>query len=292
MIVKERDPTIAVEILDQPINCSLMMVVDDEIQIKRKQFQSVGGSFCNSIKCTERASSHVQVEETQYKNENFDDAGIASNLLDDGKYSVNEVKELQLANGLLMAELAQVRERYQKALEEGIEMQKLLHEYEQTMNSIIMSRNSTSNNIETGEVCMGANSQHGLISAQVAIANLQHRYDEMRKACELMKVNEDSLKSAITQLQSELEAADSRFNMVKKHAEERLQIANEEVHRLRTTLEIDLSTTKAKLLKTELKVSGLERSLEAKNKENCELMAICDELIQKIDSLGGNNIKV
>lgn len=85
-------------------------------------------------------------------------------------------------------------------------------------------------------------------------------------------------------LQTDLASADRRYEALKQHAEEKLEEANEELHRLRTTLEIELSTTRAKLHKSELKVTSLESTVEAKSRENAELMAICDELIQKIDS--------
>ena len=51
-------------------------------------------------------------------------------------------------------------------------------------------------------------------------------------------------------------------------------------------LDAELSATKAKLHKAELKISSLESVVEAKSRENAELMAICDELIQKIDAQG------
>lgn len=52
---------------------------------------------------------------------------------------------------------------------------------------------------------------------------------------------------------------------------------------MKETLEFELSATKAKLLKSELKISSLESAIEAKTKENSELMTICDELIHKMD---------
>lgn len=52
---------------------------------------------------------------------------------------------------------------------------------------------------------------------------------------------------------------------------------------LKASLENELSVTKAKLLKSELKISSLEASIEAKTRENNELMTICDELIHKMD---------
>ena len=49
------------------------------------------------------------------------------------------------------------------------------------------------------------------------------------------------------------------------------------------TLELELSSSKAKLLKSELKISSLESAIESKSRENSELMTICDELIHKMD---------
>lgn len=47
--------------------------------------------------------------------------------------------------------------------------------------------------------------------------------------------------------------------------------------------EDELSLAKAKLLKAEVRANTLENTVASKTKENTELMAICDELIQKID---------
>lgn len=86
------------------------------------------------------------------------------------------------------------------------------------------------------------------------------------------------------QLRRELADSQRNYDMLLGHAQGRMQEANEELHRLRSGLEIELSATKAKLHKAELKVSSLEGALEGKTHENVELMTICDELIQKIDS--------
>lgn len=51
----------------------------------------------------------------------------------------------------------------------------------------------------------------------------------------------------------------------------------------KASLENELSVTRAKLLKSELKINSLESSIEAKTRENSELMTICDELIHKMD---------
>lgn len=60
--------------------------------------------------------------------------------------------------------------------------------------------------------------------------------------------------------------------------------ANAEIARVRASYELEVSTFKAKLHRSELKVTSLEQSLEAKAKENAELLKICDELIGKMDN--------
>ena len=59
--------------------------------------------------------------------------------------------------------------------------------------------------------------------------------------------------------------------------------AGKEIAKVRQEYEDQLSLAKAKLVKAEVKVSTLENTVANKTKENGELMAICDELIQKID---------
>lgn len=58
---------------------------------------------------------------------------------------------------------------------------------------------------------------------------------------------------------------------------------NGESKNTKEALEYELSATKAKLLKSELKISSLETAIETKTRENSELMTICDELIHKMD---------
>jgi hypothetical protein len=87
----------------------------------------------------------------------------------------------------------------------------------------------------------------------------------------------------VNQLRKELTEARENYNVLLGHAQQKMTEANEELHRLRTGLESELSVTKAKLLKADLRVASLEGAVEAKGKENTELMTICDELIQKID---------
>lgn len=90
--------------------------------------------------------------------------------------------------------------------------------------------------------------------------------------------------SSITNLQRELISAQKKCDAIKSHAEERLETANQEISRLKNAYDGEISLLKAKLSKNEYKVKSLEGVIDMKTKENQELMAICDDLIQKMDS--------
>ena len=52
--------------------------------------------------------------------------------------------------------------------------------------------------------------------------------------------------------------------------------------------EKEIALLKAKLQKGELKMKGLEQTIEQKKTENAELMAICDDLIKKMEGHDSN----
>ncbi|KAG8273135.1 Transforming acidic coiled-coil-containing protein 2 [Homalodisca vitripennis] len=60
--------------------------------------------------------------------------------------------------------------------------------------------------------------------------------------------------------------------------------ANQELDLIRRSHQVEQAKLKAMLKKAEVRVTSLEESLEQKSKENQELAAICDELINKVGS--------
>ena len=59
--------------------------------------------------------------------------------------------------------------------------------------------------------------------------------------------------------------------------------ANNETARVRQEASNEASALRAKITRAELAVKSLESTIEAKTQENKELMAICDDLILKMD---------
>ncbi len=195
---------------------------------------------------------------------------------------------------LLQGEVDVLQEKLAAALQSGAEMRAMLGEYELTMEQMIRARNGTppttlrcppDDNVEGGGEDGRERRQLAvdLRAMTIAFANCKERYEEARHIVEKVRAHEEGLKANISALQTELASGARRYDELRRHAEGKLCEANEELFTLKSTLEIELSSTRAKLHKAELRISSLEGALEGKTRENGELMAICDDLIQKID---------
>lgn len=143
-------------------------------------------------------------------------------------------------------------------------------------------------------------SQSELTQVEQSFKDLRLRYEEQKTLLEKYKASEAILKKTIENLQTDVIHSEKRVDAVKAHAEQKLTEANTELNRLKQQYDSDLSRmkqqyeddlalTKAKLTKAESKVRGLEGQVEQKQKENDELVAICDDLIQKMEKNGGNS---
>jgi uncharacterized protein YlxW (UPF0749 family) len=86
-------------------------------------------------------------------------------------------------------------------------------------------------------------------------------------------------------VQGELTASERRYEVLRRHAEDRISDLTGQVQRDRAAYEDEVSVLRAKLSKTDLRVQSLEANVEAKARENSELVSICDQLISKMDSL-------
>merc|ERR1712183_1261255 len=98
----------------------------------------------------------------------------------------------------------------------------------------------------------------------------------------LAEKNEEQLKNFVEEYKEKLQKADKKYNLLKSHAEERLEDANIEIEKIRSGQDNEKVKLNAIVQKTEMKVRNLERTLAQKTKENEELTKICDELIAKV----------
>ncbi|KAJ3408933.1 Transforming acidic coiled-coil-containing protein 3 [Chytriomyces hyalinus] len=102
----------------------------------------------------------------------------------------------------------------------------------------------------------------------------------------------DAAKKALLALQQDgddrVRLIEDRYEVLKAHAEEKLQEANIEIARVRAGLEKEIAALRVKISRSELHVASLEKTVESKVAENAELTKICDDLLMQIENATGN----
>jgi len=100
------------------------------------------------------------------------------------------------------------------------------------------------------------------------------------------KQNTDILKKFSEESVKYTEDQKQRYQVLKQHAQEKLNEANSEIERLRRAHSSETEGLQAQLRYNQLRVQSLEqdfmamkRELDQKKKENAELTNICDELL-------------
>ncbi|XP_033756788.1 transforming acidic coiled-coil-containing protein 2-like isoform X2 [Pecten maximus] len=123
-----------------------------------------------------------------------------------------------------------------------------------------------------------------LQSVEMAFSDLHRRYEKTKGVVEGFKKNEEVLKKCVQDYQSKLKKSEEKLQDVLQQAEDKLDLANQEIEKVKRTTTADVARLEAAMRKSDLRVQGLEKTLEQKVQENQELTAICDELIAKVGS--------
>jgi chromosome segregation ATPase len=179
-------------------------------------------------------------------------------------------------------------------------MRTMLAEYEKTLAQFIDARRNRPDQHSSIDQLIQDKKKLELEiqTLQISYQNLHQRYEDLKGLQEQSRINDATLRQSIQLLQQELASTVRTLentrrayeDKIEKYVKSKRKLVSFNLFRLnidtkntRETLEYELSATKAKLLKSELKTSSLESAIEAKTKENSELMTICDELIHKMD---------
>merc|ERR1711874_778214 len=121
-----------------------------------------------------------------------------------------------------------------------------------------------------------------LQAVERAFTDLHRKYERTKEVIAGFKSNEDVLKSSLDDLTNKYQKEEERFEVLKTHAETRLEEANSKISDLQRSKAAEIAKLTALLRKSEMRISSLERSVEQKSRENQELTTICDELIAKV----------
>merc|ERR1711936_1561248 len=121
-----------------------------------------------------------------------------------------------------------------------------------------------------------------LQAVERAFTDLHRKYERTKEVIAGFKSNEDVLKSSLEDLTSKYRKEEERFEVLRTHAESKLEEANSQISELQRSKAAEIAKLTALLRKSEMRISSLERSVEQKTRENQELTTICDELIAKV----------
>ncbi|XP_071448943.1 transforming acidic coiled-coil-containing protein 3-like [Hetaerina americana] len=249
--------------------------------------------------------------------------GSASNAsMDQGSRPASLVSGL-LPGGLTMAEVSMAREllaRKEAEMEQRVEQERLraeiaekevkeawkvvaektqvenqmsviMQEYEKTISRLVAEKEQGKQKWEMEQENLKRERDEALThlnNVEQAFSDVHRKYERSKVALEGFRANEDALKASIAEYQVNLRKQEQRYEVLKSHAEAQLEGANQELESVRRTEQLEITKLRAMLKKTELRLASLEESIEQKEKENQELVAICDELISKLGAVGVN----
>uniref|UniRef100_A0A3P9PK04 Transforming, acidic coiled-coil containing protein 3 n=1 Tax=Poecilia reticulata TaxID=8081 RepID=A0A3P9PK04_POERE len=87
-----------------------------------------------------------------------------------------------------------------------------------------------------------------------------------KEVVEGYKKNEETLKSCAQDYLERMKKGDQRYQTLKAHAEEKINLANEEIAEVRSKYKAEVSALQAQLRREQLKTQSLEKSLDQKVK--------------------------
>lgn len=218
-----------------------------------------------------------------------------------GKEDEAKVRELEFQEGLLQrdrrhaeleAQLAarqrdieKLREELRVRRESEEQMKQVLKEYEKTISELIADKERDKNKLEEEMAKMQSEKDQAvddLQNVESAFADVHRKYERTKQVVEGFKKNEEQLKHYVAEYKLKLKNQDQRYELLKAHAEEKLEEANREIDNISRGQDAEIAKLTAMLKKTEMKASSLERTVDQKNRENQELTTICDDLIAKV----------
>merc|ERR1719391_1629497 len=198
-----------------------------------------------------------------------------------------KLMELQKELEVKVSEVDTLKEELNKKLDSENQMKDIVAEYEKTISELISDKEKEKEQLQVDVERMISEKNQAvedLQNVESAFADVHRKYERTKQVVEGFKKNEEQLKTYIEEYKNKLSRQDQKYQLLKEHAEEKLEEANKEIDNISKSQEAEIAKLTATLKKTEMKAKSLEITVEQKVKENEELTAICDELIAKVGS--------
>ncbi|XP_061047860.1 transforming acidic coiled-coil-containing protein 3 [Eubalaena glacialis] len=197
-------------------------------------------------------------------------------------------KDLDTAVGAMQKENEALRGRCTALQEKILEMGKIMDGFEGTVYQA-MEEAQKQKELAKAEIQKVLREKDQLTadlhSMEKSFSDLFKRFEKQKEVIEGYRTNEESLKKCVEDSIGRIEKEGQRYQALKAHAEEKLQLANEEITQVRSKAQAEALALQAVLRKEQMRVHSLEKVVEQKTKENDELTRICDDLISKMERI-------
>ncbi|VDM47350.1 unnamed protein product [Toxocara canis] len=121
-------------------------------------------------------------------------------------------------------------------------------------------------------------------SLEAIYADLFRRYEKLRQTSIDIKNNEEQAKKHSEELSQRYAVLVEKLEMLRKNAEEQLDLANNEIDRIIKQHETDTLALRLKVKQLESKNEALTVSIEAKQREIDEMTVLFEEVINKAEN--------
>ncbi|XP_022410519.2 transforming acidic coiled-coil-containing protein 3 isoform X2 [Delphinapterus leucas] len=197
-------------------------------------------------------------------------------------------KDLDTAVGATQKENEALRVRCTALQEKILEMGKIMDAFEGTVYQA-MEEAQKQKELAKAEIQKVLRDRDQLTadlhSTEKSFSDLFKRFEKQKEVIEGYRTNEESLKKCVEDYIGRIEKEGQRYQALKAHAEEKLQLANEEITQVRSKAQAEALALQAVLRKEQMRIHSLEKVVEQKTKENDELTRICDDLISKMERI-------
>ena len=181
---------------------------------------------------------------------------------------------LDAANNELVSttlELDKLRRELKVKRDSEDQMRQVLKEYEKTISDLISEKENEKKRMELdiqGAISEKNQAIEDLHNVEAAFSDVHRKYERTKQVVEGFKKNEEQLKQFVEEYKDKLRMSDQKYNMLKTHAEEKLEEANSEIEKIAKVQDAEKAKLNALVQKSEMKVRNLERTVAQKTKEN------------------------
>ncbi|XP_069946749.1 transforming acidic coiled-coil-containing protein 2 isoform X9 [Cherax quadricarinatus] len=186
----------------------------------------------------------------------------------------DEQKELTTL-GESMAELTQSRDA----------LLKMVGQYKGMLASLVSEKEKDKQNADERIKAIEVERNQALedlANVEVAFSDVHRKYERTKQVVDTLRRNEETLRGAVADYETKLQKQEQKFIEFQKHAEEKIQLANEEFEAMRKANDQEMTKMSALLKKAEMKIMSLQDAFDRKTRENQELTQLCDDLINKV----------